>query len=358
VLSLLRRARIPVALAVVTLSVLTACGSGTSGSSASGTQGTGADIRLQLSWLTNAQNGGWSAADEEGYFRQAGLGKVTLQSGGPNVSPVQLVAAGRADVGITTAENYIQARAQGIPIIAVGADFNTPPTGIMFKTSTGWQNWPDLAGKTWTVSPTSIGWKWVKRQEGIDFTTANYNGSIAAFLTQPLGITQAFPTNEFYTARKQGADVKFLSYSSTGYNPYGDVEFVRQDYLAQHADTVRALLAAGFKGWGEYMSDVEVAKRANQAILAGNNQVTPDATWYAWETQRSYVVGDQVGKPIGRMDDARWSTFVDQLNQLGVINKTFAAKDLYTNDYLPADVIAPDLAKLPKAPAGSYTGQS
>jgi NitT/TauT family transport system substrate-binding protein len=216
-----------VALAVAILAIVTACGVGSSGT-AQDTAGAGPenDVRVQLAWFSNAQNGGWTAAATEGYYQEAGLRAVTLQPGGPNVSPVQIVAAGRADVGITSAEDYIQARTQGIPITAVASDFSTSPIGIMFKADTGWQTWRDLAGQTWTVAPRNTGWQWVKKSTGIDFQTANYNGSIAAFLADPNGITQSFPTNELYTARKQGANVGFLSYSSSGYNPYGGVVFV------------------------------------------------------------------------------------------------------------------------------------
>jgi NitT/TauT family transport system substrate-binding protein len=105
------------------------------------------------------------------------------------------------------------------------------------------------------------------------------------------------------------------------------------------------------------MSDVGVAARTNKEILTDNNQVTEDATWYAWDKQREYVIGDQAGSPIGRMTDARWGPLVDQLNQLGVIDQRLAPADLYTNDYLPTDVVAPDPAALPAAPAGSYVGQ-
>lgn len=49
---------------------------------------------------------------------------------------------------------------------------------------------------------------------------------------------------------------------------------------------------------------------------------------------------------------------MDQLNQLGVIDQRFDPADLYTNDYLPADVAAPDPATLPAPPPGSYVRQS
>lgn len=354
-----RRAPAAVALALAALTAATACSSGAPAAPpAPGVAAVRQDVRLQLAWFPNAQNGGWTAAATEGYYQEAGLGAVQLQPGGPNVSPVQIVAAGRAEVGITSAETYIQARAQGIPITAVGSDFAKDPTGIMFQADTGWKTWRDLAGQTWTVSPTSIGWQWVRKTTGIDFKTVTYTGSIATFLANPVGITQSFPTNEVYTARKQGAHVNFMPYTSSGYDPYVGVAFVRDDYLAQHAETVRAVLAAGLKGWTQYMSNLDVATRTNKTLAADNPQISADATWFAWDKQREYVIGDQAGKPIGQMTDARWSTFVDQLHQLGVINRTFQPAELYTNDYLPTALMTPTLAALPAPPAGSYVGQS
>jgi NitT/TauT family transport system substrate-binding protein len=99
------------------------------------------------------------------------------------------------------------------------------------------------------------------------------------------------------------------------------------------------------------MGDVSVAKTANADLLKANNQQTSQSVWYAWDKQRKYVTADEGKQQLGAMTGARWTTFIDQMKQLGQLKSTPKASDLYDSSLLPT-VAAP--ASLPAAPAGSY----
>lgn len=343
------------ALGLGSLGALAACGgedtaTGSTGGSSSGAA-TGA-LTVQMSWYPNAQSGGWYAAANQGLFSEAGL-EVTLAPGGANISGLTLLTSNQVQIASMTAESYLDARDQGIPLMAVGADWDVSPTGVMTKKSLGATDWSDLGGKMWSVTQTSIGQDWVKEAEGIDFTTQQYSGSIAPFLQADDMVQQAFPTNEVYTARTEGVDVDFFPYSDAGYRPYGNLLVVTQEYLESNAELLKAVLAAAAQGWADYCSDVDVATATNADLKAANDQLAEDQNWFAWDTQREYVLGDR--STMSAMTDDRWSEFAGQLKQLGRIEGDFEAADLYTNEFL-ADVAVP--TELPAAPAGSYTGQA
>jgi NitT/TauT family transport system substrate-binding protein len=342
------------ALGLGSAGLLAACGgedadAGSTSGSATGAA-TGA-LTVQMSWYPNAQSGGWYAAASQGLFSDAGL-DVTLAPGGANISGLTLLTSKQVQIASMTAESYLDARDQGIPLMAIGADWDVSPTGVMTKKALGATDWADLGGKVWSVTQTSVGQDWVKQSEGVDFTTQQYSGSLAPFLQATDMVQQAFPTNEVYTARTEGVDVDFFPYSDAGYRPYGNLLVATQSYLEENGELVKAVLAAASQGWADYCSDVEVATATNAELKKANEQLGEDQNWFAWDTQREYVLGGRTS--MSTMTDARWSEFAGQLKTLGRIEKDYEPGDLYTNDFL-ADIAVP--TDLPPAPAGSYTGQ-
>ncbi|HVV08304.1 ABC transporter substrate-binding protein [Amycolatopsis sp.] len=347
-----RWARLRLALAaLVAALVLAACGAGSSAS-----QGSGDSLTVQLSWFSNAQNGGWTTAQTEGYLTQAGLTKVSILPGGPNVSGIPLLAAGRADIAVTTAEAYLQAKAQGLPVVAVYNEFDVAPTGVLVKKSTGWSKWQDLAGKSWTVAPASLGWQWVQRTQGLRFTTQNFNGTYNAFFAEPDGVTQGYPTNTVYEARKLNIELNYFSYASAGFNPYGQILVVTEDYAKNHAGTLRKALAALSKGWTAYLTDIPAATRANDRMVKDNSQLAADTNWFTWAGQRPFVIGGRGGQQLGAMAAGRWDTTVEQMKQMGALPADWnPAGPLFDNSFLDTETM-PGLTGLPGAPAGSFQG--
>jgi NitT/TauT family transport system substrate-binding protein len=348
-----RTARLPrtgalVGATALALVAVSACGSSTS-SSASGST-SAKSFKVVLPWYADPEGGGFFAANSEGLYKTKNL-DVTLQSGGPQVSPTQLVAAGRAQVGFADAAAVLQAREQGIPIVAIGALYEDNPVGVMVHASTGITSFAGLGGKTWVVQTGQLGPEWVKKKTGISFTTQAYQGSIANFLKKDSLVQQGWPTNEAYTAEKAGVKVNFIPFSTSGYNPYNDVFFTSESYLKSHRKELTDFLAASMQGWKDYMGNVSVAKTANAALLKANNQQTSQDVWYAWDKQRKYVVADEGKQQLGAMTQARWTTLIDQMKQLGQLKTTPNVKDVFDSSLLPK-VAAP--TSLPAAPAGSY----
>jgi NitT/TauT family transport system substrate-binding protein len=342
-----RFARVGAAVGAIVLALTTAaCGSSSSSSSSP----SGATpFTVVLPWYADPEGGGFFAAQAEGLYKAKNL-DMTLQSGGPQVSATQLVASGRAQVGFTDAAGIIQARQQGIPIVAIGALYQDNPVGVMVHADTGITSFAGTGGKTWVVQTGQLGPEWVKKQTGISFTTQTYQGSIANFLNNGNLVQQGWPTNEAYQAEKAGVKVNFIPFSDSGFNPYNDVFFTSESYLSSHRQELVDFLAASMQGWQDYMGEVKVAQTANDAILKANDQQTSQSVWYAWDKQRKYVVAGEGAKQLGAMTETRWATFVDQMKQLGQATPS-DVKQLYDSSLLPT-VAAP--TTLPAAPAGSY----
>ena len=54
-------------------------------------------VTIQLKWVTQAQFGGYYVAKDKGLYEAEGL-DVTINPGGPDIAPPQVIVGGGADV--------------------------------------------------------------------------------------------------------------------------------------------------------------------------------------------------------------------------------------------------------------------
>src|SRR6056297_4365472 len=74
------------------------------------------EVTLQLQWVTQAQFAGYYVALENGYYDEEGL-DVTIQPGGPDIAPPQVLAGGAADVMLNWMPSALAAREAGLPVV-------------------------------------------------------------------------------------------------------------------------------------------------------------------------------------------------------------------------------------------------
>ncbi|MCZ4142775.1 myristoyl transferase, partial [Escherichia coli] len=104
---------------------------------------------------------GLYAAKEQGYYNEAGL-DMTIQAGGPQVSPTQIVASGKAQFGLATADQLLVAREEGIPLVAIATIFQKSPQGLMVHANQNISSLADLNNRSVYVGTGSVFWDFVK----------------------------------------------------------------------------------------------------------------------------------------------------------------------------------------------------
>src|ERR1700741_5209597 len=75
-------------------------------------------VTIQLKWVTQAQFAGYYVAKAKGYYKDAGL-DVTINPGGPDVAPPQVIAGGGADVIIDWMPSALASREKGVPLVNI-----------------------------------------------------------------------------------------------------------------------------------------------------------------------------------------------------------------------------------------------
>lgn len=82
-------------------------------------------ISLQLIWKHQFQFAGYYAAQEKGYYREAGL-DVTFREANPDEDTVEAVLKGQSEFGVGTSDLLLY-RARGRPVVVLGVIFQHSP---------------------------------------------------------------------------------------------------------------------------------------------------------------------------------------------------------------------------------------
>jgi NitT/TauT family transport system substrate-binding protein len=104
-------------------------------------------VTLQLKWVTQAQFAGYYVAKAKNYYKDADL-DVTINAGGPDVAPPQVLAGGGADVIIDWMPSALASREKGVPLVNIAQPFKKSGLEITCRADTGIKKPADLKGKT------------------------------------------------------------------------------------------------------------------------------------------------------------------------------------------------------------------
>src|SRR3954466_497378 len=104
-------------------------------------------VTIQLKWVSQAQFAGYFVAKEKGFYKDAGL-DVTINPGGPDVAPPQIIAGGGADVVIDWMPSALASREKGVPLVNIAQPFKRWGLEVTCRAETGIKKPADLKGKT------------------------------------------------------------------------------------------------------------------------------------------------------------------------------------------------------------------
>lgn len=106
-------------------------------------------VTVALDWVPNVNHVGLYVAQAQGWYKAAGLDVKLLPYA--STSPDVLVAAGRADVGISGAEGLTAAVAAGQPLVSIAAIYATNTASFAVLEKSGIQRPRDLDGKIYAA---------------------------------------------------------------------------------------------------------------------------------------------------------------------------------------------------------------
>jgi NitT/TauT family transport system substrate-binding protein len=103
-------------------------------------------VTIQLKWVAQAQFAGYFVAKDKGFYKDANL-DVTINPGGPDVAPPQVIAGGGADVVVDWMPSALASREKGVPLVNISQTFKHSGLEIACRKDTGITKPEDFRGK-------------------------------------------------------------------------------------------------------------------------------------------------------------------------------------------------------------------
>jgi NitT/TauT family transport system substrate-binding protein len=292
-----------------------------------------APLSVALNWFPEPEFGGLYQAQLDGLYTRQGL-TVEIQPGGAGTPVIPMVATGRADFGVTAADDLVLARAAGAEVVAVFTAYQTFPLGIMVHASRGINALDELRGGRLAVENGAPWAAWLWQHFSFPgVTRVPHTGGIANFLVDPDYAQQGYVTVEPVLARRQGVKARMLMLADAGYNPYAAMIVTRSATVLTQPKQVQAFVTATRQGWERYLAD---GTRVNNYLHILNPTVDRETLQAAWEIQRPLIAGGDAARlGLGIMTAQRWRALVEQLRTAGLLKELIPRpEDLYTTRFL------------------------
>jgi NitT/TauT family transport system substrate-binding protein len=219
-------------------------------------------LTLQLKWVNQAQFGGYFVAKDKGFYKDEGL-DVTINPGGPDIAPEQVIAGGGADVIVDWMAGALAAREKGVGLVNIAQPFTKAGMELVCPTYTGIKTEADFKGKTlgvWFFGNEYPFYAWMHK---IGLSTDGGPDGVTvlkqSFDVQPLIQKQAdcisvMTYNEYGQVLDAGfkpEDLVVFNYSAMGNDLLEDGLYTLEDKLADPAfkDKMVRFVRASMKGW-------------------------------------------------------------------------------------------------------------
>jgi NitT/TauT family transport system substrate-binding protein len=279
--------------------------------------GKSSKIRLALNWKPDPQFGGFYAAQFGGAFTKHNL-DVEILPGGAGTPTVQMVGAGSAEFGVSSADEVIVARARGNDVVAVFAVYQNNPQGIMAHASRHLESIGDVLKEGTIALQRGLPYaRILEKKYGFDKVKVapSPGGDLSAFLSDEKFAQQCFVFVEPLAARHKGVDTKVFNILDIGYNPYTGVMITSGETLRKRGDLVKSMVEAVREGWRAYLDDPNPTDQKMHEMNPSMELATFDEIA---EAQKPFIETEETRKNgLGVMTRERWATLAQQLKDLG-----------------------------------------
>jgi len=277
-------------------------------------------VTLQLKWVTQAQFAGYYVAKAKGFYKEVGL-DVTINPGGPDIAPPQVIAGGGADVVIDWMPSALASREKGVLLVNIAQPFKKSGLEITCRAETGIKKPDDLKGKTIGVWFFGNEYPFLAWMAKLKIKTDGSAGGVKmlkqGFNVDPLIQKQAdcistMTYNEYWQVVDAGykpGQLVVFKYADQGVATMEDGLYVLESKLADPAFVAKMakFVKASMKGWAYAKAHVDEATKIVLAADTTGAQTAKHQTRMMGEIAKLLDTGD------GKLDPADYERTVSEL---------------------------------------------
>lgn len=317
---------------------------GTASASAKQTRPTADKVVLQLSWVPKEEYAFIYAGRELGFYRRQGIDLKLNSSLGVTVSAVAL-NSGKADFGYFGGPDFINAVSAGMKLKMISLFQQRTPLMFLSWPDTPVRSAKDFEGKRILFIPGADGvqvlWSYLVEQNGIDDSkvqkiNTSFAGRNAAFVSHQGDVMPWFVTASSLPLERTAktAFVKLPGYKIKGLSIPQNGLVARDETIRSNPDLVRRMNAATIASYNWMQAHPRAASRIMTTYLAGVDVGT--VTQAVRASLPLLHTSATKGKPTGWMAHSDWQQAVNIMRGAELLKGSVTAKQLYTNQFLPA----------------------
>lgn len=307
------------------------------------------NVTVVLQWVAQAQFAGYFAAAEEGFYADQCL-NVTIQEGGTNVVPQQVLASGNAQFAVSHVVKSMASREEGADIVNISQIFQHGAYLEVAWADSGIEKLQDFVGKkvgSWGGG-NDLTLRSALEGEGVDFEkdfdVVQQPFDMSLLLNREADVVQAKTYNEYaqLLATKnpetgelyQPEDFSVINLQELGYQTLEDGIYAGGKWLNEgdNADIAARFLAATYQGWASCRDD---AKQCVGYVLErGSALGESHQMWMMNEINK--LIWDGATAEIGTLKQADWDQTIDIALAGGVISEKPDADAFRTDVHIAA----------------------
>lgn len=325
------------ALLMTPILILSGCGAGSTSPVPSATKPL-TTVTLLLDWTPNTNHTGLFVAQEKGYFSKEGLEvKFVQPSSSGNIE--QLVAAGKADFGVSQQEQVTTARANDVPILSIAAILQHNTSGFASPTSKNILNAKNFEGKTyggWGLPSEDAILKALMQKENADFSKIKIvnigEADQLTSLIKDIDLTWIFYgwTGKEAELRKQPLNMIWLKDVDPALDFYTPVLITSEKMTQSQPELTRHFMKAVSEG---YQYAIKNPKESAEILIKNAPEANPDLirssqTWLSPQYQAD-------ASQWGIQKAVVWERYAKWLVERNLLPKMIDPSKAYTNDFLP-----------------------
>ncbi len=303
---------------------------------------TGAELRatIGLSYIPNVQFAPFYVGQAGHLFDQVGA-TVELRHHGATEGLFNALTAGAEDFLVAAGSEAMQARAEGVDVIAVGAYYKDFPVQVLVLGSSPVHSLADLKGRSLGV-PGRYGESWLAAQVALktagltekDVTIVEVGYTqVAALTTKKVDAVVGFSTNELIQLQAAGVDPRALPVAPGVVPLVSTCLLTSAAYAKAHPEIVRQVVAATKASIEATAADPSHAVGVSAAQIPGWTEASrPNA-----EAVLAATVELMALNSAGQFDPAlngdQWKAMADFLSSAALIKAPVPATEAFTNDF-------------------------
>lgn len=290
---------------------------------------------IGLTYIPNIQFAPFYVAERQGLF---GSDAITLRHHGASEGLFGAIAAGQEQFVIAGGDEILQARSQGIDLVAIAAYYHRYPVAVLVKDTSGIRSLADLKGRKIGV-PGRYGETWfgtllALRSAGLTLSQVTiveigYTQQ-AALTTGKVDAVMGFVNNDQVQFGLAGLATRALPIANGTPPLVGICLATSRDFLTRQPDLCTRVADAMLGGIEQVVANPEAALEASAGFIPAMNVAAARATLTAtvplWQTA--------AGAVSGKLDPAQWQQMAQFLADASLTDRPLDAAEAFTLDHV------------------------